>query len=62
MQLDRFTVKAQAAIQEAQQIAQRHSHQEFDGEHLLLALVQQADSLIPSLLQKLGAIDRRTGT
>src|SRR5256886_3420826 len=54
MQLDKLTIKAQAALQEAQQIAHRYSHQELDGEHLLLALVDQADSLIPELLQKLG--------
>ncbi|HYT60342.1 MAG TPA: ATP-dependent chaperone ClpB [Haliangiales bacterium] len=54
MQLDKLTLKAQAALQEAQQLAHRYSHQEMDGEHLLLALVDQADSLIPELLQKLG--------
>src|SRR5262249_6861641 len=35
-------------------LAHERSHQEIDGEHLLLALVHQQDSLIPSLLQKLG--------
>jgi ATP-dependent Clp protease ATP-binding subunit ClpB len=54
MQLDRFTTKAQEALQSAQAIAHQHSHQEIDGEHLLLALLSQSDSLIPSLLQKLG--------
>src|SRR6266540_4042161 len=54
MQLDKLTLKAQAALQEVQQLAHRYSHQEMDGEHLLLALVDQADSLIPELLQKLG--------
>src|SRR5437867_3092618 len=54
MQLDRLTLKAQAALQEAQQLAHRRSHQELDGEHLLLALAEQSDSLIPELLKKLG--------
>src|SRR5882724_5848095 len=54
MQLDKLTYKAQAALQEAQQLAHRYSHQEMDGEHLLLALVEQADNLIPNVLQKLG--------
>ncbi len=54
MQTDKFTTKTQAAIQAAQRMAQQRSHQEIDGEHLLLALVQQEDSLIPALLQKLG--------
>ena len=54
MQLDRLTIKAQAALQEARNIAQNLAHQEIDGEHLLLALSAQPDSLIPDLLQKLG--------
>jgi ATP-dependent Clp protease ATP-binding subunit ClpB len=54
MQLDKLTIKSQEALQEAQRIAQGFSHQEVDGEHLLLALIGQADSLIPDLLQKLG--------
>jgi ATP-dependent Clp protease ATP-binding subunit ClpB len=55
MQLDRLTIKSQEALQEAQQVAQGYSHQEVDGEHLLLAMIGQADSLIPDLLQKIGA-------
>jgi ATP-dependent Clp protease ATP-binding subunit ClpB len=54
MQPEKFTVKTQAALQGAQSIAQERSHQEVDGEHLLLALVRQEDSLIPPLLQRLG--------
>src|SRR5438445_9935000 len=54
MQLERLTIKSQEALQEAQRIAQGFSHQEVDGEHLMLALIGQADSLIPDLLQKLG--------
>src|SRR5215813_12885260 len=54
MQLDRLTIKSQEALQEAQRIAQGFSHQEVDGEHLLLAMIGQADSLIPGLLEKIG--------
>jgi ATP-dependent Clp protease ATP-binding subunit ClpB len=54
MQLDRLTIKSQEALQEAQRIAQGFSHQEVDGEHLLLAMIGQTDSLIPSLLEKIG--------
>jgi ATP-dependent Clp protease ATP-binding subunit ClpB len=54
MQMDRLTIKSQEALQEAQRIAHGFSHQEVDGEHLLLALIGQADSLIPSLMDKLG--------
>src|SRR5947208_16804919 len=59
MELDKLTLKAQEALQQAQQIARRYSHQEMDGEHLLLALVDQTDSLIPELLQKLGVAASR---
>jgi ATP-dependent Clp protease ATP-binding subunit ClpB len=54
MQLDRFTTKAQAALQEAQRIAHEHSNQEIDGEHLLTALIKQEEGLIRPLFEKLG--------
>jgi ATP-dependent Clp protease ATP-binding subunit ClpB len=55
MQPDRFTIKAQEAVQAAQQLAQDRSHQQLDAEHLALALIRQEDSLIPQLLQRIGA-------
>src|SRR3954463_1502719 len=54
MQLDRLTIKSQEALQEAQRIAQGYSQQQIDGEHLVLALIGQQDSLIPDLLEKIG--------
>ncbi|MEW6304729.1 MAG: ATP-dependent chaperone ClpB [Verrucomicrobiota bacterium] len=54
MQLDRFTIKAQGALQAAQKIAGSRQHQEIDGGHLLVALLEQTDGLIHPLLQKLG--------
>ncbi|MEY2427288.1 MAG: ATP-dependent Clp protease ATP-binding subunit ClpB, partial [Verrucomicrobiota bacterium] len=54
MQLEKLTTKSQEALKEAQQIARGYSHQEVDGEHLLLAMIGQSDSLIPDLLEKLG--------
>src|ERR1041385_2933427 len=54
MQLDKLTIKSQEALQEAQRIAHGFSHQQIEGEHLLLALIGQADSLIPDLLEKIG--------
>ncbi len=48
-------MKSQEALQAAQNLAHEYSHQEMSGEHLLLALLQQEESLIPHLLQKLGA-------
>jgi ATP-dependent Clp protease ATP-binding subunit ClpB len=54
MQLDKLTQKSQEALQDAQRIAREHSHQEMDGEHLLLALLGQAESLVPELLARIG--------
>jgi ATP-dependent Clp protease ATP-binding subunit ClpB len=54
MQLDKLTQKSQEAVQEAQRLAREHSHQEIDGEHLLLALLGHAESLVPELLARIG--------
>ncbi len=54
MQLEKLTIKSQEALQEAQRIAQGFSHQQIDGEHLMIALIGQTDSLIPDLLEKIG--------
>jgi ATP-dependent Clp protease ATP-binding subunit ClpB len=53
IKFDRFTIKAQEAIGEAQQIASSYNHQEIKGDHLLLALINQKDGVVPSILQKL---------
>ena len=58
MRFDRFTEKAQEALLAAQQAATARGHQAPDPEHLLLALVEQADGLIPPLLARLG-VDAR---
>jgi ATP-dependent Clp protease ATP-binding subunit ClpB len=55
MRLDRFTIKAQEAIDAARRFALEHSHQALDVEHLLLALVEQQEGIVPPVLQKLGA-------
>jgi ATP-dependent Clp protease ATP-binding subunit ClpB len=54
MQLDKLTLKSQEALQDAQRLARESSHQEMDGEHLLLALLGQAESLVPELLARIG--------
>src|SRR5205085_1060112 len=55
MRLDRFTIKAQEALQEAQRIAAENGQQEILPEHLLYALLQQPEGIVPPILQKLGA-------
>jgi ATP-dependent Clp protease ATP-binding subunit ClpB len=52
MNLNRFTEKAQEAIFSAQQLAARKGQQQFDAEHLLLALLEQEQGLAPAILGK----------
>src|SRR5882762_10208979 len=54
MPLDKLTIKSQEALAEAQRLAHHYSHQAVDCEHLLLALLGQAESLVPELLEKIG--------
>jgi ATP-dependent Clp protease ATP-binding subunit ClpB len=54
MDMNRLTQKSQEALQEAQDTALRHGHTEVDGEHLLFALLEQPDGLVPHLLAQAG--------
>ena len=55
MDLNRLTQKSQEALHDAQTKALRFGHTEVDGEHLLLALLDQPDGLVPRLLEPAGA-------
>jgi ATP-dependent Clp protease ATP-binding subunit ClpB len=55
MDANRLTQKSQEALHDAQTKALRFGHVEADGEHLLLALLDQADGLTPRLLVQAGA-------
>jgi ATP-dependent Clp protease ATP-binding subunit ClpB len=55
MDMSRFTEKSQEALRQAQSIATRRSHQGVDVEHLLLAMLEQADGLAPAILEAAGA-------
>jgi len=54
MRLDKLTIKSQEALQSAQTLAERRTHQAIDVEHLLMALLGQKEGVVLSLLQKLG--------
>src|SRR3974390_219212 len=54
LRFDKMTVKAQEAIQESQEIAARDENQAVEPLHLLEALVQQPDGVVPPLLARLG--------
>ena len=51
---DKFTVKAQEALQATQEIAGRNGNQQMEPVHLLLALVEQPEGVVPGILQRLG--------
>ena len=55
MDLNKLTTKSQEALQGAQSLAARMGHTEVDGEHLLLALLEQEEGLAPRLLSASGA-------
>ncbi len=54
MRLDKFTVKAQEAIQEGQSLARRADNPNYEPEHLATALLGQKDGIVEPLLRKIG--------
>ncbi len=58
MNAQKFTQKSLEAIQNAQNLAVQNQSSQIEQEHLLLALIEQEDSLIKELLKKLGISDR----
>jgi ATP-dependent Clp protease ATP-binding subunit ClpC len=53
MRFDRFTERAQEAAQRAAEIIQRYGHNQIDTEHILLALIEQPQGVIPQILDVL---------
>lgn len=65
MRLDKFTIKSQESLADAQSLAGERGHAEVTPEHLLMALLAQADGVVRPVLSKLGAdpliAERRLG-
>ena len=55
MNLQKFTIKAQEAIQRATEIAASKNHQGLEPPHILKAFMQDANGIVPSILGRLGA-------
>jgi len=55
MDVEKLTLKAQEALQEAKAVAERKRHQQIDVEHLLAALLGQKEGIVIPILQKLGS-------
>jgi len=54
MRLDKLTVKAQEAMSRAAEIAEEKNHQEIAPTHVLAALMEQKEGVVPPVLQKIG--------
>jgi ATP-dependent Clp protease ATP-binding subunit ClpB len=54
MRFEKFTIKAQEGLQEAQTIAGNYEQQQVEPEHILLALTVQKDGIVIPMLKKLG--------
>jgi ATP-dependent Clp protease ATP-binding subunit ClpB len=59
MELDRLTIKSQAALQEAHQQATARHHQQIEPEHLLFALLTDPEGVVFPLLHQLGVVPRQ---
>ncbi|MGI8333403.1 ATP-dependent chaperone ClpB [Actinomadura scrupuli] len=60
--MNKLTQKSQEALHDAQTKALRFGHTEIDGEHLLLALLDQPEGLVPRLLEQAGVDPGRSRT
>ncbi|MBI2619677.1 MAG: ATP-dependent chaperone ClpB [Ignavibacteriales bacterium] len=55
MNFNKFTIKSQDAVQNAQEIASSSNNQIIEPEHLLAALIQDSEGIVTPILQKMGA-------
>jgi len=51
MRFDRFTERAQEVAQRAAELIQRYGHTQIDTEHILLALLEQPQGVVPQILE-----------
>ncbi len=54
MRTERFTQKATEAIEAAQQLAEGEGHAQLEALHLLYALVEQPEGVVPTVLERAG--------
>lgn len=59
MRFDKFTLKVQEALQEAQSLANRYGNPAIDPEHMIYALLAQPEGIAGAILKKLGADPER---
>ena len=54
MRFDKFTIRSQELIQNSQTLASQYSHQQFEPEHLLAAMLKEPEGIAGAMLRKLG--------
>ena len=59
MRFDKFTLKVQEALQDAQGLAGQFGHQALDLEHLVVSFLKQPEGIVSAILKKLGADPRQ---
>ena len=59
MDLNRYTEKTQAALMRAQRIATEHQNPQIEPEHLMLALLEQTDGVVPQVILRIGGDPQR---
>lgn len=52
--MDKFTIKSQETVQEAQRLAERKGNQQLDAEHLLWAVLEDEEGVASQILKRLG--------
>ena len=62
MNFEKFTIKAQEAIQSAQEIAAEHDHQAIETGHILQGIIRVDEHVIPFILKKLAINERSIHT
>src|SRR5262245_57402848 len=55
MNINKYTEKAQEAVLAAQQLAEKSSHALVEPEHLLVALLEQPEGIVPEVIRKMNA-------
>ena len=54
MDFNKFTIKTQEAVQQAQQIAQSYGHQQIENSHILKAIFEVDENVVPFIFKKIG--------
>ncbi len=54
MRFDKFTIKSQELIQQAQSLASDHNHQQIEPEHLLHVMLADPEGIVTAIMRKLG--------